>query len=75
VPLRTIVTDHHKLTAYLDAPEQGELYDLADDPGEFENRWDDPAAASIRSELAATLADLTVRVPEAGALPSVGLVA
>ena len=39
------------------------------------NRWDDPASASVRSDLAATLADLTVRVDDGSALPSVGLVA
>ena len=75
VPLRTITTERHKLTAYLDAPGQGELYDLVEDPGEFVNLWDDPASASLRSDLAATLADLTVRVDDATALPSVGLVA
>ncbi len=75
VPLRTITTERHKLTAYLDAPGQGELYDLVEDPGEFVNLWDDPASASVRSDLAATLADLTVRVDDAVALPSVGLVA
>ncbi len=39
------------------------------------NRWDDPALASVQSDLAATLADQTVRVDPASALPSVGLVA
>jgi arylsulfatase A-like enzyme len=75
IPLRTITTDRYKLTAYLDAPHQGELYDLDDDPGEFVNRWDDPSYASIRSDLAATLTDLTVRVDASVALPAVGLVA
>jgi hypothetical protein len=39
------------------------------------NRWDDAALASVRSDLSATLADRTVRVDPAAALPSVGLVA
>lgn len=30
---------------------EGELYDLADDPGEFHNRWDDPRYADVRREL------------------------
>ena len=29
----------------------GELYDLADDPGEFDNLWDDPAHAKIRAQM------------------------
>jgi len=55
IPLRTISTDRYKLTRYLADDEMGELYDLADDPGEFENRWDDPAFASIRTDLLALL--------------------
>jgi arylsulfatase A-like enzyme len=75
VPLRTITTDRYKLTAYLDAPETGELYDLVDDPGEVVNRWDDPQLEAVRSDLGATLRDLTVRVDPGAALPAVGLVA
>ena len=30
---------------------EGELYDLADDPLQQVNRWDDPACADIRSDL------------------------
>jgi arylsulfatase A-like enzyme len=29
----------------------GELYDLANDPGEFENLWDDPAHAKTRAQM------------------------
>jgi arylsulfatase A-like enzyme len=75
IPLRTISTDRYKLTAYLDQPDVGELYDLQEDPGELVNRWDDPAYAGLRRDLAATLADLTVRVDPADALPALGLVA
>jgi len=36
---------------------EGELYDLADDPLQRHNRWDDPACAAIRSDLLADLRD------------------
>jgi arylsulfatase A-like enzyme len=34
----------------------GELYDLADDPGEFDNLWDDPGAARAKARLLERLA-------------------
>ena len=36
---------------------EGELYDLADDPLQRVNRWDDPACAAVRSDLVADLWD------------------
>ena len=36
---------------------EGELYVLADDPRQFVNRWNDPALASIKSDLIADLYD------------------
>ncbi len=29
----------------------GEIYDLENDPGEFENLWDDPAARELKGRL------------------------
>ena len=29
----------------------GRLYDLQEDPGEFDNRWDDPRLAGVKAEL------------------------
>ncbi len=50
VHLRTYVEDRFKITVHRDQP-YGELFDLADDPGEHRNRFDDPAYATIRAEL------------------------
>ncbi|MCZ7648800.1 MAG: sulfatase-like hydrolase/transferase [Planctomycetota bacterium] len=59
--MRTLVTERWKITAYAN-PEHGELFDLENDPDEFENLWDrgDPkvkqallrrlAAAMIRNQ-------------------------
>ncbi len=59
--LRTIHRDGYVLTAYLEGTlydgTEGELYNLADDPLQFINRWDDPAYASIKSDLKADLFD------------------
>ena len=45
----TLVTETSRTTAY-EGIEQGEHYNLADDPGECENRWDDQAARSAAIE-------------------------
>ena len=36
---------------------EGELYDLTSDPYQFDNLWDDPARAALRSDLVADLYD------------------
>jgi arylsulfatase A-like enzyme len=61
VHLRTITRDGWVLTTYQrgyshDGTE-GELYDLAADPLQRVNRWDDPACASLRGDLIADLWD------------------
>lgn len=48
--LRTVRTKRHKLTLELIAG-AGELYDLADDPFEMENRFADAAYDGVRKEL------------------------
>ena len=52
--LRTLVTPTHKITTYTGhrGPEPyGELFDLADDPHELHNLWDNPAHAALRRQL------------------------
>jgi arylsulfatase A-like enzyme len=48
--LRTVRTKTHKLTLELDSG-AGELYDLANDPSEMDNRFGDPAMAAMQREL------------------------
>ena len=50
VHLRTLVTDRFKITVYRDGA-YGELFDLAQDPDELHNCWDDPAYAETQSRL------------------------
>ncbi|MCC7352849.1 MAG: sulfatase-like hydrolase/transferase [Anaerolineae bacterium] len=50
VHLRTYVEERYKITVYRDR-DFGELFDLQEDPGEYRNRWDDPAYAGIKCEL------------------------
>ena len=61
VHLRTITRDGWVCTTYQPGAvhdgSEGELYDLTDDPLQRVNRWDDPASASVRSDLVADLWD------------------
>jgi len=41
-PLRTLITQDHWMTIYGGNRDIGELYDLAEDPRQLYNRWDDP---------------------------------
>jgi arylsulfatase A-like enzyme len=65
VHLRTITRDGWVCTTYAPGTvhdgTEGELYDLADDPLQQHNRWDDPAARSMRDDL---VADLREHAPE-----------
>ena len=53
-------TRTHKLVVY-HGHELGELYDLEADPGEFENLWDEPDAASLKSNLLLCSFDASMR--------------
>ena len=48
--LRCVRTKTHKLT-WEALSDSGELYDLANDPQEMDNRWNDPGAAAAQREL------------------------
>jgi len=55
VHLRTITRDNWVCTTYepgtVHDGSEGELYDLADDPLQRANRWDDPAVRAVRDDL------------------------
>ena len=61
VHLRTISRDGWVCTAYLPGTvhdgSEGELYNLADDPLQRVNRWNDPSQRSLRDDLVADLWD------------------
>ncbi|MCE5277621.1 MAG: sulfatase-like hydrolase/transferase [Planctomycetaceae bacterium] len=48
--MRTYVEDRYKITVYARGDE-GELFDLQEDPAELNNLWSDPAAAPVKSQL------------------------
>lgn len=50
VSLKTYITQRYKITTYQHM-DDGELFDLQQDPGEFNNLWNDPAAADIKCKL------------------------
>ena len=50
VHLRTYVDERYKVTVYRDH-EYGELFDLAEDPGETRNLWDSPEHLALKCRL------------------------
>jgi len=67
VHMRTYVDARYKITVYRQGGD-GELFDLAEDPGEVHNLWHEPGAAGLKSRLMhaflqATLRDEPTRMP------------
>ncbi len=55
---RGVRTERYKLIHYYEAPEEFELYDLENDPGELRNLYGDGRHASLASDLRQRLAEL-----------------
>ena len=61
IRMQTLYRDGYVCTAYeasaLYEGTEGELYDLAEDPLQWDNLWDDPTHTALRSDLVADLHD------------------
>ena len=66
---RTLVTDRWRLTIHHDI-ERGELYDLANDPHEMDNLWDDPGSDAVKGELFERLARKQMGLVDRSPLPT-----
>ena len=51
-------TDRYKFIHYYEAPEEFEMYDLRDDPGELHNLYGDARHAALAADLRRRLAEL-----------------
>ena len=54
--MRTLLTKDARITRY-QGLDRHDLYDLANDPDELENRWDDPESRSLRLEMGERLTE------------------
>lgn len=68
VRMRTYRDQRHRLTLY-DGQPWGELVDLADDPLELHNRWDDPAHQAVRARLMEALAQAMLSAADSSPCP------
>jgi arylsulfatase A-like enzyme len=66
--LHTLITRDWRLSVY-DGAAWGELYNLAEDPHEIDNRWDDPACTAVKCELFERLARRRIDLVDRSPLP------
>lgn len=69
VQVRTLVTDTHRLSVYQEGA-WGELYDLAADPLEAHNLWNEPSAAATKLALLEQLAQTLIGHADMSPLPT-----
>ncbi|MEM9602877.1 MAG: sulfatase-like hydrolase/transferase [Pseudomonadota bacterium] len=67
--VRTVVTERHRMSLR-EGEDWDELYDLVDDPDEIHNRFDDPAAASVRHALTEAMLRRTIELQDRSPLPA-----
>jgi arylsulfatase A-like enzyme len=58
--MRSYVNERYKITVYRDG-EDGELFDLAEDPGEVRNLWHEPARKGLKGRLLHEFLQATLR--------------
>ncbi|MCC7040393.1 MAG: sulfatase-like hydrolase/transferase [Burkholderiales bacterium] len=66
--VRSIISQRHRLTIY-NASAQGELFDLAEDPLEMINLWNDETAAGVRADLVERLARVQMEMADTSPWP------
>ena len=66
--MRTLVDGRWRITVYRGVA-WGELYDLASDPHELHNLWDEPASAAIKLELTERLVQKMMDMAERSPRP------
>ena len=69
IRMRSLVTASHRLSVY-DGAAWGELYDLAEDPHETANLWNEASARKLRAELMERLARAMLACSETSPYPS-----
>jgi arylsulfatase len=67
--MRTLLTATHRLSVY-EGQEWGEIYDLAADPDENHNLWDDPSSGALRQTLLHSLALAMIRYSDSSPHPT-----
>ncbi|MCB2030772.1 MAG: sulfatase, partial [Rhodoferax sp.] len=67
--MRTLCTATHRLSIY-DGQDWGEIYDLATDPHENHNLWDQPDCAGLRRDLLHRLALAMMRYGDTSPHPT-----
>jgi len=67
--MRTLVDNRWRISVYRNV-EWGELYDLAADPHELHNLWDDPASAATRHSLTERLVQKMMDMAERSPRPT-----